>query len=560
MAQDIRNLAPRTPAPGPVPGVEPPPPAASQDQRQIVPTLRGLVFVDGAARVQRAGIDDQRVDPTSLALLQDAKFLAQMQSYLGQPLTFARLSEISRAVIDQYRSKDHPLVDVVVPQQDVNNGVVQIAVTEFRAGQVRPEGNKWFSDELLRSKVRVRPGDPILASELAEDLAALNDNPFRRVDLIYQRSPEVGRTDLVLRTADRLPLRLYAGFDDSGTRALGINHVFAGFNYGNLFGLDQQLSYQATASDDLLFGNPALPGRPDDPRLLAHSATYSAPLPWHDRVTVYGLYAREVPRLPNTNNQVGTSEQLSLRYGHPFWRSDTQSNEVRIGYDFKRSNNNLEFNGSQINSASTQIDQFVLEYAGQRSDSLGSTGLTASLFASPGGFSHHNSDAIFNATRPDAIATYVYGLIGAERLTALPAGLTWSVRGSVQLASASLLSSEQFGLGGPTTVRGYDQYQVEGDNGWLLVDELRSPLWHLVSADTPDRLQLLTFFDVGHVRSRTPQISEPNHATLSSVGVGARYAVDRYLDVRFDYGWQLTRLSLNPGAPSRGHISVVLSY
>lgn len=568
-AQDYRNVAPRTEPVAPTIGVALPEAPPSGDQRQILPVLKGLVFVDGLDRVQRGGVTPQTAITTDLEPLGQAGFLAEIQSYIGQPLTFARLNDITRAVVEQYRKNDRPLVDVVVPEQDVNNGFVQIAVTEFHLGGLRTEGNKWFSDDVLKQAVRVKPGDKIVGSELLTDVASLNDNPFRRVDLVYERSAEVGATDIVLHTTDRLPLRVYAGFEDTGTRTLGINHLFAGFNWGNVFGLDHQLSYQVTASDDILFGNPQNPDRPDKPRFLAHSATYVIPLPWHDRLTFFGSYAESVPRLPAASD-TGISEQASFRYGIPFAHSETASHEVRLGYDFKQSNNNFEFGGQQFSNVSTDIHQFALEYNGQIQDAHGSTALTANFYGSPGDLTRANSNAVFQTGRAGATANYVYGQLGAERITTLPRDLSWSARGLIQRSSASLLASEQFGLGGPTTVRGYDEYQVEGDNGWLVVNELRSPIFHLFSAPAtgglPDRFQLIGFIDLGHAASRTLQVDQqPLHATLSSAGIGFRYGVDRYLDVRFDYGWQLTRLdpipgTNNPGPPSRGHISVVLSY
>jgi hemolysin activation/secretion protein len=202
---------------------------------------------------------------------------------------------------------------------------------------------------------------------------------------------------------------------------------------------------------------------------------------------------------------------------------------------------------------------------GQMRDPPGSTSGNAALFYSPGGLPRANTDRVFQtsgAGRAGARANYVYGQIGAERVTLLPFDMSWSLRGLAQLSSAPLLASEQFGLGGPTAVRGYDEYFVEGDEGWLVVNELRSPVWRPTAASGgwADRLQLVTFVDVGHARSLVPQVNQPAHTTLSSVGLGLRYGIDRYLDLRADYGWQLTRLAVNPGAPSRGHVSLVLSY
>jgi hemolysin activation/secretion protein len=570
-AQNFQEVAPRAvPAPAaPAPAVAPALPAPSDDQRVALATLKGLVFVGAVDRVKRDGVADTgtSVDPTDLTLLKDEAFLAEMRAYIGKPLTFAGVNEITRTVIQRYRAFDHPVVDVVVPEQDINSGVVQFAVVEPAIGAVRAEGNKYFASETLVDRVRAKPGDLIVGSRLLQDVAALNENPFRRIDLVYERDKEPGLTDIVLRTEDRFPLRVYGGVDNAGTASLGRERLLAGFNYGNLFGLDQQLSYQFTGSSDLIAGNPSIPGRPDQARFLAHSVTYTVPLPWGDRLTVFGTHAESVPRLADTFNQLGLSDQISFRYGIPLARSESGFHELRIGYDFKSSNNNLEFGGSSVSQGVSEIHQAVFEYSGTVQDRFGTTTPVASLFFSPGGLSKDNSTLAFQTGgggRAGANARYVYGQIGLDRTTPLPAETSWWAHGVVQRSDASLLASEQFGVGGVGTVRGYDQYAVEGDNGWLLVNELRSPFYRLAPklgfASVEDQLQFFTFYDIGHVDSRTFQTGQPQSKTLAGTGVGFRYSVDRYVDLKFDYAFALQPLATATTGSSRFDIALTIGY
>ena len=53
-----------------------------------------------------------------------------------------------------------------------------------------------------------------------------------------------------LETRDRFPLRLYAGYDNSGNVATGRDRWNLGFNSGNALWLDGVLSYRFTSSDD----------------------------------------------------------------------------------------------------------------------------------------------------------------------------------------------------------------------------------------------------------------------------------------------------------------------
>lgn len=575
-AQNYPQVAPQTlpphtpapPAPPPLPGAPPSSPAA---QKVILPSVKALVFVPAIAQVVSTGREAQGVVIEGLRFLDDADFRAVVAPFIGRPLTMARLGEITRAVVGHCRDRDHPLIDVVVPEQDVDNGVLQLAVVEFKLGQIRVEGNNWFASEVLAGEVRLKPGDPIIGSRLLVDQTVLNENPFRQVDVIYERGRDAGSTDLVLKTVDRLPLHVYAGYDDAGTAALGPDRVNAGFVWGNVFGLDHQFSYQFTASTDLLAGNPSLPGRPDEPRFVSHAFNYTLPLPDADRLTIFGLYARAVPRLAEGFDQLGLTGQASFRYSLRLPRPEAlSSQDLQLGYDFKTTNNNLAFGGTAVNATATEIDQGVAQYSATLADRYGSTTATGLFYASPGGVTGGNNSAVFETARAGAKADYVYGQLALERSTPLPKlapipeGSSWWIKGTLQRASAPLLPSEELGLGGVGSVRGYDPYTVLGDDGWLLSNELRAPAFSLVGVvrEEPwmDRLQPFLFSDIGHATSQVLQAGTPPSATLASAGLGFHYTVDRFVVMNADYGWQLSRIPGGTHPGSRGDLSITVGY
>jgi len=367
-------------------------------------------------------------------------------------------------------------------------------------------------------------------------------------------------------------VRVYAGYDDQGTKSVGVDRFNAGFGWGNVFGLDHQLGFQVTSSDDLLLGNPDLPGRPHDPRFLSESWNYTAPLPWDDKISVFGLHAESVPRLANTFNQVGLTDQVSARYIKrlPIWEGFTE--EAQFGFDFKRTNNNLAFGGIQINNTSTEVDQFVGQYSATYIDPWGSTSLTADGYYSPGKITRNNNDAAFQTSRAGARAEYAYGQVVGERLTPipqfglLPEGFIWSVKGTVQDSNRALLPSEELSLGGVGSLRGYDPYLIQGDKGWIVSNELRAPAFSLTTfthGDNPwnDRIQLFVFHDIGRVWNIVPQPNEPASTTLASAGAGFHYTVDRYVDLRFDWGWQLTHIRFDPHPlGQRGDVSLTVAF
>ncbi|CAO3440661.1 ShlB/FhaC/HecB family hemolysin secretion/activation protein [Azospirillum endophyticum] len=562
-AQDWERVAPKQPPANPpaeAPALPNPAPALPAGDTVIVSDLKGLLFTAGPA--VRAGTGTRGIAATGLDTLDDPAFRAAMQPYLGQPLTFDRLNAITRATVLWFREHDRPLVDVVVPEQDVTSGSVQIVVVEFRVGRTMAEGNRWFSDDLLLSQLRAWPGDRISGSAMLEDIDWLNRNPFRHTDLVYQRGGDPGTTDIVLRTADRFPVRVFGGYENTGTAATGRDRLFAGLNWGNAFWADQQISYQISASPDLL--DRGLRGPSGDPRSVTHAGSWFVPLPWRHTLTVFGSYTETHPDLGSGFGQNGRSSQVSARYAAPLPKLGTVRHELQAGIDWKRSNNNLDFGGSSVFRSSTDIAQGMLGYSATVPDGLGSTGLSASLFHSPGGIGDRNSDAVFHTSRAGAAARYSYARFGLERVTPLPEDLTWIVRAQAQLSSANLLPSEQLSLGGNASVRGYAESEVLGDRGVLLSTELRSPEVSLAQLfgerDLGDGFQGLLFADYGAAEPKNRQPNDAGRKVLLSMGPGLRYSLPPYLTLKLDWGFQLRHTDSGENRFGRPHVALSIAY
>ena len=164
----------------------------------------------------------------------------------------------------------------------------------------------------------------------------------------------------MLQTQDRFPARVFAGYEDSGDIETGIDRYFAGFNYGDLFGLGQQFNYQYTTSGNF-------------DSLRAHSGSYVIPLPWEHTLTFFGSYvdtkghvarALRRRRAAATRSAAGTASRCP-RSRCP--RSPT-STASTAGFDYKYNNNSLEFGNAPAAGTLYEVDQFVLGYNGAESD------------------------------------------------------------------------------------------------------------------------------------------------------------------------------------------------
>lgn len=520
----------------------------------LVDALKTIVFIDSADKLEPTGKSNTEgiVLDGELDLFDPTNFQQRFEEFLQQPVTLNLLDQITREVVRYYREHDRPVVDALAPEgQDITEGVLQIAVILSKRGEVRVEGAQHFSEEKLASAMRLKMSETITQRILEEDIAWLNNNPFRTVNVLFERGQEFGQTDLVLDVEDRFPLRVYGGVEDSGTELTGIRRWLSGFNWGNVFGLDHQFNYQYTSSFDLNVLN-------------AHSFNYVAPLSWRHTATLFGAYVKSDPDPTTVGfNLDGENYQLGFRYSIPLTKYKKLNHEVAFGYDFKRSNNNLEFGGLSVFNTFTNISQFSFAYNGSIQDKYGATSFSSTVNISPGDMMGDNRDAEFAASRAQASADYIYSRFSFNRVTRLPKEFNWIAELQFQVSNKNLLGSEQFGIGGYQTVRAYDAFDAVGDEGILIKNEIRTPAMTLLKKleiDMPqEELQFLWFLDYGSVKN-VDLLAGEGGTDLMSTGIGLRYSIAPYLTLRADYGWQLKALSATTDKSNRLHAGLVLSY
>jgi hemolysin activation/secretion protein len=543
--------------------VSPPaaPPGAPASNRVILPALKGLVFLPEEKALRPQGLPPGSAGPSGiaapgLALLEQPGFTRSLAPFIGRALTFADLQTITRLASDWYRGHGRPFVSVTVPPQNVSSGIVQVVVSEYRVGTVGVSGNRWFSSGLIRDESGLAQGQTLTLPGVQADLDWLNANPFRSVNAIFAPGAASGTTNVVLDTKDRLPVRLYAAYDNAGVPSLGLGEWSIGGTWGNVAGLDQLLSYQFTRSISGAYS--------------AHALSWSIPLPWRDRLLIFGSYATENPDIGSDFTEPGRTGQASLRYVHTLPRLALPgglglTEDFQIGYDFKTTNNNLEFGGVSVFTGEAEIDQFPLIYDATLTDPYGQTAFQNQLVLSPGGMTGANNDEAFQTLVPGATANYVYDRVGLTRVTFLPAGFSWVGRVLGQVSDRNLLYSEELGAGGADSVRGYYTDSALGSQGVLLSNEIRGPAFSLAGLlhlRTPvrDKEQLGAFWDYALVSQVEAVPDAVNKANLSSVGVALHSTLNRYADLRFDLGWQLVPA---PGTDKRGvfgDIAVVVGY
>ncbi|WP_236621506.1 POTRA domain-containing protein, partial [Rhodopirellula sallentina] len=330
-------------------------PAPVEDDRILVQSLEAVVIVDDGDKIDRTSAIDSLVGihydfDESDSLVYKHAVRSIVHRAIGQPITLRRINELSRNIIEQYQRCKQPIVDVVIPEQRITGGTLYLVVTESRIGRVLVRGGKHFDCEpASRWIAKTRRGNRIYEPHIENDLFWMNQNPFRRVSVDFKKGSTSGTTDVIYEIEDMCPIRGYMGIDDSGVSTLNYGRFFTGFQYGNFLGHGGIIGYQFTTDEEFKL-------------LHAHSVSLDQPLSRDYSLQAYGSWAGVRPMMTGGFAQDGESYQFGGQLIRHLSRDRFHSRNVSAGFDFKSTDNNLEFAGSQVSDSNADLFQFRFGY------------------------------------------------------------------------------------------------------------------------------------------------------------------------------------------------------
>jgi hemolysin activation/secretion protein len=122
----------------------------------------------------------------------------------------------------------------------------------------------------------------------------------------------------------------------------------------------------------------------------------------------------------------------------------------------------------------------------------------------------------------------------------------WSVllRAGGQWTDKSLISNEQFALGGVNSVRGYKEGEVYGDTGWCASIEPHIPAVELGNftddgESAPLWFRAWTFVDYGEAYLTDAASGSHKRFQLWGAGIGGMATIGKFFDARLTLAWPL---------------------
>jgi hemolysin activation/secretion protein len=465
--------------------------------------------------------------------LTDAELGRRVEPYEGKERRFADIQNAVAAIRQAYAKKGLTAVQVVLPEQALEGGVVRIRVVEGRLARVRIEGRTHSSEASVRRALpALREGEPPDARALAANLRVANENPSRQTTVVLRAGEAEGDVEASVRVADERPWRASVALDNTGTPATGRYRLGVGFQHANLFDRDHVLSMQAITS----------PQANQYDQVKIFGAGYRVPLynlgGQLDFVAGYSDVSSGT--VQNLFNVSGSGAIAGARYTWFMPRLFDVDSRLAVGFDYRAFRNNVTLVGSSGNLVpNITTTPLSLTWNGVwRAATTDVSGYVSAARNIPDLFGP-SSDADFKASRADARAAFRVFRYGAAVTQALPSDLQLRASFSGQSTPDALVAGEQFGVGGFDSVRGFFERAVANDRGLRGSVELYSPdfggtLERVTRSGSTLRMRALMFYDRGTVSRNSAQPGELTGETIASAGVGLRLTAARNLSVRLD--------------------------
>jgi hemolysin activation/secretion protein len=204
-------------------------------------------------------------------------------------------------------------------------------------------------------------------------------------------------------------------------------------------------------------------------------------------------------------------------------------------------------------------------YSAARPDPWGSFAMSYSQSVFLGALASARTNFQVVAAAPDAGGNYTTINAGLAREQKLVAGWSALLNVSGQWASAPLINNEQFALGGTGGVRGYQQGEIYGDDGWRAMFDLRAPAVGVGNFPTrggyvPAQLRCSWFMDYGQADLIDRPVSGGGSTDFLysqwGTGLGFFLTVGEHFDARLTLGWALLGTPTTGAGSAQAYFSV----
>ena len=481
--------------------------------------------------------DIDRITVEGNTLLTPTEIDRLVLPFTGKAREYGDVQRALEALELRYRERGYSAVQVFVPEQELAGGTVRLGVIEASIRRVSIQGARFFDEANIRASLpAIREGAFPNAVTFSQNVQLANENPSKQVDVILKGTDQEGTVDVDINVNDSDPIKFSLTLDNTGNKQTGQHRIGLGLQHANLFDRDHVLSLNYITA----------------PEKANQVSIYSLGY----RVPLYALGHSMDFIVAKSDVDAGTTQTVAgplafagkgdiygARYNWLLPRRGEFSQRVVLGIDMKAFENNCTIGGARVcgsAGADVTVRPWSVTYSGQWARPGAQSDFTLGYTKNWPGASGGKANDIA-AARPSpaggagAPAQYSVYRAGASHFGALPSDWQFRVAASAQYASVALISGEQFGLAGSTTVRGFSEREVSRDMGYFGNAEIYTPNFAGSIGAEGSSVRAVGFYDFGFGANRPLEGEAKQKASIGSVGVGLRVTRERNLSLRSDF-------------------------
>jgi hemolysin activation/secretion protein len=437
----------------------------------------------------------------------DAEAKRVLAPFVRSDATLETLQQATQVLEKALRDAGYGLHRVALPPQEVG-ATVKLDIVKFTVGKVDIEGRQIYSEANIRRTVpELREGETPNFKRMAIETAIANENPNKQIQVGLRESEEPDKIDATISVREQQPWTLGASLSNDGSPQTGRDRFTVYGGHTNLFDLDQQVIFAYTTSFEAM----------QDVRQFG--VAYKVPLYAQGGVIGAAYTNSNVVGNFGAFNSTGAGYTFGLTYTWYLAPQGGRRSYVTFGFDDKL------FDAARINDSilpgalDRRSRPLSVGYSARTETDTAVWGYDITLAANTGS-GDHDDLASYQSEDPRIDTVHFKAVRGGGNYTGQVAGgnWLWTARGLYQYSPDVLISGEQFGLGGVSSVRGPSiERPISGDSGVSGTLELSTP-------ELTSGLRLLGFFDGGYLWNNKPNgTTKPSSDRIASLGLGMRF-------------------------------------
>ena len=455
--------------------------------------------------------------------------------FLRADASIETLQKATAALEESLKQRGFALHRVVLPPQEVGE-TVRLQIVKFTIGKVTLEGLQRYDAANIRASLpELQEGQAPNFKTLAVQTAIANESQGKQVQIALKEAQEADQIDARVVVSEAKPWNFAISLANTGARSTGRDRLTFAGSHSNVLDLDHQFTGAYTTSIQ----------RTSDVQQLG--LNYRIPLYRLGGVVGASFTHSKVVGNFGAFSSTGAGQTMGVNYSQYLPPDGGYRSYVTLGLDDKRFDV-TEIAGVPVPGQAVRRSRpLSLAYTAKVESDTALWGYSTELAGNLSGGNGNNLAAYQSEDARIGTARFHVLRANANYLANFAGGWLWGVRAQAQYSPDALISGEQFGLGGASSIRGTSERPISGDRGVLATLEITTP-------DMQPGLRLVGFVDAGWLRNNNPNATtKPPSDRLASVGLGLRYNMGA-LGLSAEWGRIVTGSVLANGAAAAATI------